>query len=76
MKFKSILGVLAGLLVGALPVLAAFNDISLSSGATWGTTVGGTAINLTVNSGTVQSITANAASIDVVLAAGSAGLPA
>ena len=64
------LGAVSALLVPIL-TLAAFDDVTLSSGSTLGMTVGGSALNFTATDGVLQSITVDASSVDFTMAAGS-----
>ena len=56
-----------------LPVvaLAAFNEVSLTTGTTLRLTVGGNTVDLTVTNGTVESVTVYDSTLAITLAAGS-----
>src|SRR3989344_6884916 len=70
MKLSVIVSLLSLLL---LPVVgfAAFNDVALTEGSTFRTTVSGTTIDLTVTAGTIEKVDVTAGNLTVTLAAGS-----
>ena len=72
MKLNPIIILAFGLLI-IMPavVLAAFDDVTLSSGDTLRVVVGSTTVDLSVDSGKIEAVTVNAANMLVTMAAGS-----